>query len=54
MSTSTPLTPLKAPAKAPEPIDPVFRQVRDLVYKVCGIFSWKKSSTSWRMRAGAA
>jgi chemotaxis protein methyltransferase CheR len=38
MSTSTPLTPLKAPAKAPEPIDPVFRQVRDLVYKVCGIF----------------
>lgn len=24
--------------KVSEPIDPIFRQVRDLVYKVCGIF----------------
>jgi chemotaxis protein methyltransferase CheR len=27
-----------APAKSGENIDPIFRQVRDLVYKVCGIF----------------
>jgi chemotaxis protein methyltransferase CheR len=27
-----------SPVKAGEPVDPVFRQIRDLVYKVCGIF----------------
>ena len=27
-----------APAKSGTPIDPIFRQIRDLVYKVCGIF----------------
>ncbi len=27
-----------APAKANQPTDPVFRQIRDLVYKVSGIF----------------
>lgn len=27
-----------SPAKAGVPIDPIFRQIRDLVYKVCGIF----------------
>lgn len=26
------------PAKANEPVDPIFRQIRDLVYKVSGIF----------------
>jgi chemotaxis protein methyltransferase CheR len=29
---------ISAPAKSSEPVDPVFRQIRDLVYKVCGIF----------------
>lgn len=32
--TSTSITPSRSVA----PIDPVFRQIRDLVYKVCGIF----------------
>ena len=27
-----------APARFVAPLDPVFRQIRDLVYKVCGIF----------------
>ena len=27
-----------APSKSGAPIDPIFRQIRDLVYKVCGIF----------------
>ncbi|MFZ0797049.1 MAG: protein-glutamate O-methyltransferase CheR [Terriglobales bacterium] len=36
VGTRTALTSL-AP-KVGEPIDPIFRQVRDLVYKVCGIF----------------
>jgi chemotaxis protein methyltransferase CheR len=27
-----------SPAKSAAPIDPIFRQIRDLVYKVCGIF----------------
>jgi len=36
VSTRTATTPL-AP-KVSEPIDPIFRQIRDLVYKVCGIF----------------
>jgi len=27
-----------APLKASEPIDPIFRQIRDLVYKISGIF----------------
>jgi chemotaxis protein methyltransferase CheR len=31
-------TTMPSPAKACEPVDPVFRQIRDLVYKVCGIF----------------
>jgi len=34
----TTLSTAVAPAKAGAPIDPVFRQIRDLVYKVCGIF----------------
>lgn len=33
-----------ASAKTSTPVDPVFRQIRDLVYKVCGIFSSKKNS----------
>lgn len=35
--TQTAMTTM-SPAKAVEPVDPVFRQIRDLVYKVCGIF----------------
>ncbi len=31
-------TALAKPAKSGEPIDPIFRQIRDLVYKVSGIF----------------
>jgi chemotaxis protein methyltransferase CheR len=27
-----------SPSKGGEPVDPIFRQIRDLVYKVCGIF----------------
>jgi chemotaxis protein methyltransferase CheR len=27
-----------APSKSGAPLDPIFRQIRDLVYKVCGIF----------------
>ncbi len=34
----TPASASMAPAKSGENIDPIFRQVRDLVYKVCGIF----------------
>ena len=34
--TQTATTPLAT--KVSEPIDPIFRQIRDLVYKVCGIF----------------
>ncbi len=34
--TSTGIVP--APARPSAPVDPVFRQIRDLVYKVCGIF----------------
>ncbi|MGD0987043.1 MAG: protein-glutamate O-methyltransferase CheR [Candidatus Sulfotelmatobacter sp.] len=37
MSTGTQPAILK-PSKANEPVDPVFRQIRDLVYKVSGIF----------------
>jgi chemotaxis protein methyltransferase CheR len=29
---------VSAPSKTGAPIDPIFRQIRDLVYKVCGIF----------------
>ena len=37
--TVTAKTAVKPPTpKAVEPIDPVIRQIRDLVYKVCGIF----------------
>jgi chemotaxis protein methyltransferase CheR len=39
MTTATQITmTMASPAKAGEPVDPVFRQIRDLVYKVCGIF----------------
>jgi chemotaxis protein methyltransferase CheR len=39
MTTGTQVaTTAPSPAKAGEPVDPVFRQIRDLVYKVCGIF----------------
>ena len=34
----TSATTAAAPAKHTAPVDPVFRQIRDLVYKVCGIF----------------
>jgi chemotaxis protein methyltransferase CheR len=29
---------IAAPARLGAPLDPIFRQIRDLVYKVCGIF----------------
>jgi chemotaxis protein methyltransferase CheR len=39
MTTGTQIaTTTPSPVKAGEPLDPVFRQIRDLVYKVCGIF----------------
>lgn len=39
MTTGTQIaTTMPSPVKAGEPVDPVFRQIRDLVYKVCGIF----------------
>jgi chemotaxis protein methyltransferase CheR len=39
MTTGTQTAPAKtAPAKQSDPIDPVFRQIRDLVYKISGIF----------------
>jgi chemotaxis protein methyltransferase CheR len=39
MTTGTQIaTTMPSPAKAGQPVDPVFRQIRDLVYKVCGIF----------------
>lgn len=38
MTTGTQIATTSFAAKAKEPIDPVFRQIRDLVYKVCGIF----------------
>jgi len=31
-------TTMPSPSKGGGPVDPVFRQIRDLVYKVCGIF----------------
>jgi chemotaxis protein methyltransferase CheR len=34
----TSATTAAAPAKTSAPVDPIFRQIRDLVYKVCGIF----------------
>lgn len=38
MTTGTRTAPTPLTGKASEPIDPVFRQIRDLVYQVCGIF----------------
>ena len=39
MTTGTQIAmPTPSPVKAGTPVDPVFRQIRDLVYKVCGIF----------------
>jgi chemotaxis protein methyltransferase CheR len=38
MSASTSPAPYKAAVKNATPVDPIFRQIRDLVYKVCGIF----------------
>jgi chemotaxis protein methyltransferase CheR len=39
MTTAAQITmTMASPAKAGEPVDPVCRQIRDLVYKVCGIF----------------
>ncbi len=39
MTTGTQIAmPTPSPVKAGAPVDPVFRQIRDLVYKVCGIF----------------
>jgi chemotaxis protein methyltransferase CheR len=37
MTTGT-QTAIAKPAKVGEPIDPIFRQIRDLVYKISGIF----------------
>jgi len=31
-------TTMPSPVKVGDPVDPIFRQIRDLVYKVCGIF----------------
>src|SRR5712671_3742169 len=33
-----PATPPLAPSKSSEAVDPVYRQIRDLVYKVSGIY----------------
>lgn len=38
MTTGTRTPPAPLTGKVSEPIDPVFRQIRDLVYQVCGIF----------------
>jgi chemotaxis protein methyltransferase CheR len=38
MTAGTGTAPSPLASKVSEPIDPIFRQVRDLVYKVCGIF----------------
>jgi chemotaxis protein methyltransferase CheR len=38
MTITTQRSGLPLATKASEPIDPIFRQIRDLVYKVCGIF----------------
>ena len=38
MTTGTRTAPAPLTGKVSEPIDPVFRQIRDLVYQVCGIF----------------
>jgi chemotaxis protein methyltransferase CheR len=38
MTVDTRTAPTLLVSKASEPIDPIFRQIRDLVYKVCGIF----------------
>jgi chemotaxis protein methyltransferase CheR len=38
MTTGTQTATTTPPAKGGQPVDPVFRQIRDLVYKVCGIF----------------
>jgi chemotaxis protein methyltransferase CheR len=35
-------SPIQAPSKGVEPVDPIFRQVRDLVYKLCGIFQMEE------------
>ncbi len=39
MTTITQGAPAASPFKASEPVDPVFRQIRDLVYKVSGIYN---------------
>ena len=36
IGTQTAITSLAT--KVSEPMDPIFRQIRDMVYKVCGIF----------------
>jgi chemotaxis protein methyltransferase CheR len=38
MSAGTRTAPIVFAPKVSVPIDPIFRQIRDLVYKVCGIF----------------
>jgi|SRR5271156_2465743 len=38
MSASTSPATYRAAVKNVTPVDPIFRQIRDLVYKVCGIF----------------
>ena len=38
MITGTRTAAAPAAIKVSEPVDPIFRQIRDLVYRVCGIF----------------
>ena len=38
MTTGTQVAKTSSPSKSSEPVDPVFRQIRDLVYKVSGIY----------------
>ncbi|MGO9124061.1 MAG: CheR family methyltransferase [Terriglobales bacterium] len=38
MTAGTRTAPTPLASKVSEPMDPIFRQIRDLVYKVCGIF----------------
>jgi hypothetical protein len=42
-----PAAPPLAPAKSVEAVDPVYRQIRDLVYKVSGIYSRRKNFICW-------